>query len=78
MVKYTITAQVGLSPGIIFLRRSCTQDLIQSSVYTSASSVVLSSALVQEQSDVLQGSCSGLHMTQETLTQRGKSDGCQL
>jgi len=33
------------------------QDLIQSSVFTSASSGVLSSALVQEQSDILQGSC---------------------
>lgn len=47
-------------------------------MFTISSSVILDSALVQEQSDVLQGSCSGLLVTQETLYQMGKSDGCQL
>lgn len=69
MVKYTVTAWVGLGPGIILLRCIHPQDLIQSSVFTNASSVVLSSAPVQEQSGVLQGSCSGLYMMQETLIQ---------
>lgn len=58
------------SSGLISLR--CTQDLIQSSVFIRTSSVFFHLHWCRS-SDVLQGSCSGLHMMQETLTQREKT-----